>query len=125
MKEPTFDKDGYPTEETLQEIRQWKNENNQDAIDLLRYIQAAWYYPDRAKDKDGLFVFSTGGWSGNESLIQALQENSIWFYLCWNSTCLPGGFLCIATEPQAREELEEQINNLVRWVWKKVRSQGE
>lgn len=79
--------DDYPTEATLQTIRNWKLE---DADALLDYVAAAWHWPDfgvshELRPEEALVVhaepgerflrLATGGWSGNESLIDALDES--------------------------------------------------
>lgn len=85
MKEPTFDSAGYPTDDTLEEIENWEIKTAQDAIDLMEYVGQAWYYPHYWRVERGWFnaqgkkevhyIFSTGGWSGNESLVGAMEQN--------------------------------------------------
>jgi hypothetical protein len=91
-KEPTFDADGYPTDETLQVIREWPYA---DGNALLEYLARVWYYPERAMtdEGDGRVGFATGGWSGNESLIRAAQENRMWWLLHWYSTTRGGWYV--------------------------------
>jgi len=83
MCEVTFDKNGYPTEETLAIIRAW------DAYDfsgLATFVCEAWH-------KHGTFTMTidrlkmvTGGWSGNESIISAMGQNTTWWTLHWWSS---------------------------------------
>lgn len=89
MKEPTFDKDGYPTEETLQFIQDYKDLNWQSLID---FILAAWYWLDYAKWEPPDLELHTGGWSGNESIISALQENFVFWGLHWMKSERGGHF---------------------------------
>lgn len=93
--EPTFDADGYPTDATLRVIRRWKIDDTDDCERLLEYVQKAWRYPtyfvrDERRSRDGIsrratrrWSVSTAGWSGNESLIDALQRNYLFWALCW------------------------------------------
>jgi len=78
-----LDDDGYPTDEALDKIKNWPL---QDVVGCLKYAQQLWCYPDRVKvdvrkhpwydDKTQTIIcFSTGGWSGNESVISALESN--------------------------------------------------
>lgn len=83
MKEPTFDKDGYPTEETLIEIRDWPHK---DKHGWFEYAAKAWYWPDMFKRDGDLYKVSTGGWSGNESVINAMQDNKLLWILTWVSS---------------------------------------
>lgn len=89
--EPSFDMNGYPTEETLEVIREWPwNAGNQE---LMAYIRKAWRYEveaphvvdpsdsfyaalaERAAPEAELWAASTLGWSGNEELVDAMKAN--------------------------------------------------
>lgn len=84
---PEFDFHGYPTDRTLATIREWEAG---DCAGLLNFVISAWRYPDyvsRSKDEDGdMLHLSTGGWSGNEDLIAAMEENAVWWVLHWWSS---------------------------------------
>lgn len=85
--EPAFDKDGYPTEETLRTIREWKIASNWAVRDLMRYVKKAWTYSfpvRRGRDgRESWIDVATGGWSGNESIIASLKDNYIFWACCW------------------------------------------
>ena len=93
---PTFDGDGYPTEETLMAIRKWPEDWNS----LLEYVREAWTYKDRITNVDSteeyhpgdFWYLSTGGWSGNEDIIGALQANAMFWICCWWSSRRGGHF---------------------------------
>jgi len=88
-EEPTFDRNGYPTEATLERIRTWPINTMADAAAAMDYAGLAWSYPDRWKlieryeDPDWpsfpkrLYKFSTGGWSGNEDIVAAIEANQM------------------------------------------------
>lgn len=83
MREPTFDRDGYPTDETLEYIEKWDDYNN--ITEMMDFIRQCWSYPDRfveyPREKHTTYYLSTGGWSGNESVIDAMQKNFlIWYH---------------------------------------------
>lgn len=82
MNEPTFDKDGYPTEETLDAIKQWPHT---DFDGLMSFCEEAWVYDDYwTRTFNGQRIEAhTGGWSGNESIINALGENTVFWLMCW------------------------------------------
>lgn len=83
-KIPIMDCDGYPTDETIKTIEKWKIHNKQDMVDLLEYVEEAWYYPDYFTRYPGeQYAVSTGGWSGNEDLIAAMNTNYIFWMFCW------------------------------------------
>ncbi len=89
MTQPTFDKDGYPTEETRKAIAEWPRE---DFDGLMKFVHDAWTYPEyfrygeienRSKEKLMRYDISTAGWSGNEEIVGAMKENVMFWTLCW------------------------------------------
>lgn len=87
MNEPTFDADGYPTDETLVRIRTWPFEKFSDLEDLMDFAGRAWSYGAWEKERGYVeppftnpcvrYVFSTNGWSGNEFVVAAMEENGM------------------------------------------------
>src|SRR6478736_10329887 len=88
--EPTFDNHGYPTEETLKTIEEWKILNFNEIPKILEYVYTGWNYKEWGWSKNKrqhraykggqlrrYYHISTGGWSGNESLISAMENNHI------------------------------------------------
>lgn len=80
-----MNEDGYPEEDELKQIQEW---DWKDSIGLLEFVRERWMYADCGYwERDGLtYRISTGGWSGNESLIAALQENRPVWMFCWQSS---------------------------------------
>lgn len=83
------DDDGYPTEEMLDKIAKWDYNFN----DLMRFIEPYWNFSNygywsesqigELRERVTEYNVSTAGWSGNEDIIRALQENRIFWSLCW------------------------------------------
>ena len=76
----------YPREEELKIIEEWDFLNKPAVIEFLDYVRNLWKYDDRfvLTGKRILRLYlSTGGWSGNESIINALQKNFIFWTMCW------------------------------------------
>jgi hypothetical protein len=100
--EPTFAADGYPTDETLDAIREW---DYHDFPALMEFVAGAWKWDglenkpsiieplfDSWYEDDGYWwCGATGGWSGNESLLAALDGNTIFAALCWRAS-IRGGY---------------------------------
>lgn len=94
---PVFDADGYPTDEFLDRIAGFTGTPHELLEDLTK---AFGVYGDvgitpgdlRYRANTGYKVrMATGGWSGNESMISALQKS--WFWrLWWVSSHVGGGF---------------------------------
>lgn len=89
MNEPTFDKDSYPTEETLDYIENWKL-SHQEWPEFFAFVCRAWHNNGivRMEQEDGERVihFVTGGWSGNEAIIGALEHNRVLWAMLWKSS---------------------------------------
>ena len=91
-----MDADGYPEEHELVQIAAWPHD---DWDGLLVYVADLWRWPEfgwhEYKDRDGarVFALSTGGWSGNEDLIAAMQENRIFWMMNWKVTRSGGHYL--------------------------------
>lgn len=81
--DPVLGSEGYPHEIELQRIKEWPYQTPADLIALMTYVQKRWNYPHMWKEADieefgrpqREYTISTGGWSGNEDLIGALEEN--------------------------------------------------
>ena len=88
-----LDDDGYPSEEVLTKIKQWRHENHEDLLAWFAFIKPIWYYgwserikphdifPDKYDVKE--YKIFTYGWSGNEDLVRAMEQNE---NLCWDFT---------------------------------------
>ena len=100
-REPTFDADGYPTTETEGVIATWDVTTASDAIACIDYVGRAWKWPEWGWEKQEhwredparlngrpvtRYRVSTGGWSGNESLISALERNLTVQMMGWYSS---------------------------------------
>ncbi len=103
MQHPTFDSDGYPTEETLQAIREWPSEN---LSGLFRFIGKAWKYSDYWEVEGPVIRAHTGGWSGNEDLIGALKRNPVIWAFCWQESKRGGHYVFEIPAYQLRKERE-------------------
>lgn len=115
--EPTFDVHGYPSEETLKTIKDW---DITDHATLPAFIAKAWHWPDRACEvRPGLWVFATGGWSGNESLLSAMERSMAWYMLSWDALYVPGGLQIIAVSKDAKQEMDALHSKITEWAWAK------
>jgi len=85
--------DDYPTDDDLQRIREWSGDDDRA---LLAFVKSRWWAADWGwHEYDGVsdgmrgvhpmrvYLISTGGWSGNELLIDALKDSRS--FLWWRS----------------------------------------
>jgi len=93
----SFDADGYPTDDFLEYIRTYNPHENGGFEELLGAIQQGFRWSDRqihikrAYDGKQTVLISTGGWSGNESIIYALKGN-VYFWTYWRQTNAGGHY---------------------------------
>ena len=90
---PSFDKNGYPDDRSLRKLEKWPVLNAGDIPALLDYASQMWNYPDSWRAKGRYVRVSTGGCSGNETIIGALQANRMFWSLCWQSSCRGGHYV--------------------------------
>lgn len=86
----------YPTENELQKITDWDFEDKWN--DLMTYIKSLWKYADwgwHEETTDTLirYYISTGGWSGNEEIINAMEENYMFWIMCWEQSRRGGHYI--------------------------------
>lgn len=85
------DSDGYPPFEVLQRITTWPLDEGYAALfeklaSLFQVHGSSWV------ENDGTIVLVTGGWSGNEDLIAAMQRNGLMWGMCWQESRRGGRF---------------------------------
>ena len=103
MNKEWLDEDGvYPTEEALEKIRTWPYEDIPGCFEFMKDI---WTYADEGyweeqETEDPLFErpilqyhISTGGWSGNEDIIRALEKNWIIWHGTWTQSRRGGHYI--------------------------------
>jgi len=95
--------DGYPTEEALFTIETWPTHKGISA--WFKFIESIWYMKEWGwKEKDEWdsdldrdrpyhrYYISTAGWSGNESIIRAMQNHIFWT-LTWLQSSRGGHYI--------------------------------
>lgn len=97
-----FDEDGYPTDEALEIVRLWHWD---DVPGWFKFIKELWWSSEWGwKEKDESHNYkknvivhrhyiSTGGWSGNESIVHAMQKNDMMWNLTWEQSRRGGHYI--------------------------------
>lgn len=86
-----LDEDGYPTDEALDVIEHWPWDDPKGWFEFIHSIwhlrSWGWNECDAIDDVTGkkayCYYISTAGWSGNESIISAMQKNEFMWHLNW------------------------------------------
>jgi hypothetical protein len=84
--DPILGDNGYPSEQELTRIREWDTIKNGYRA-LMAYVRDRWTYADMGywSQEGDRFALSTGGWSGNESIIDELHSNFAFWAICFVS----------------------------------------
>ena len=97
-----FDDDGYPTHDTLTIIELWHWNDIKGWFDFIHSMWhlASWgwtegevvsqFYQDEWKHQ---YDVSTAGWSGNESIIRAMEKNDMLWALTWEQSRRGGHYI--------------------------------
>lgn len=87
-----FDEDGYPSEAALEMVKDW---HWSDPLGLMKFVKQLWKFSDWGwSEKESIhslfsdqkvieYHVSTGGWSGNESVIRFMQSNQMLWHFIW------------------------------------------
>lgn len=90
-----LDKDGYPDEQDLIKIKEW-DLLKQGVDGLLDLVEENTNWADRQIERTGKrvirYVYHTGGWSGNEDVIEALRLNFMFWSMYWLKTTRGGHY---------------------------------
>jgi hypothetical protein len=87
-----LDEDGYPTDAALEIIELWHCDDISGWFEFVKSIWhlSSWGWREREvphswkKDQQVKeYCISTAGWSGNESIIAAMQKNHMMWRLTW------------------------------------------
>ena len=93
-----LDKQGYPTDRTLQELRQL-NPTQQPIDEIIETIIGNWYGNGAVYDAHRqMLELHTDGWSGNESAIAAIRDSLFWM-MFWQSTVRGGHYYFVEIKP--------------------------
>ena len=95
----------YPEEEDLEKIKEWKFD---DFVGWMEFIKSIWWVPAWGWSEDeGIYSISTGGWSGNESIISAMHHNFALWGIHWHNHRAGGHY-----EFKTREALDAWRNDV-------------
>ncbi len=98
-----LDADGYPDEASLKEIKEW-DILGQGISGLWELVRENTNWGDRQIHISGKrvirFEYHTGGWSGNEAVIGALQQNLCFFVFFWQKSTRGGHYYFKIEHPE-------------------------
>ncbi len=87
----------YPTDDEVAAVRNWKFDEPGSFVKFLEYVKAIGHYWPMDmfgwSQEGRTYHISTGGWSGNEEILGAMQDNFIFWSVCWRSSRRGGHFV--------------------------------
>ena len=90
-----LDENNYPDEASLEQIENY-DVLTRDVEGLLTLIEDNTNWADRQTHRQGKNVidyrYNTGGWSGNEDVIDALHHNFIFWSMFWRQSNAGGHY---------------------------------
>ena len=104
-----LDDDGYPTDGALEVIELWHWD---DVAGWFKFIENIWHlrswgWSEGEEDHDWnkdekvyRFNISTAGWSGNESIIHAMQRNHMMWCITWVQSRRGGHYIFELEQPK-------------------------
>lgn len=100
------DAEGYPTDEEIASIKSWPYS---DPLGWFAHIKSCWWATDwgwreqagKPGKEQTILTVSTGGWSGNEEIITAMQENYILWGMTWQEARRGGHYKFILEKARA------------------------
>lgn len=100
--------DGYPEDAELEQIRTWspgpKWSGSEPWLGILGLVYDAWNHDMGRADWSGqILTLVTGGWSGNEEVLGALEDNRCARSMLWLSSHR-GGRYTFGIKDQERED---------------------
>ena len=76
----------YPHEADLKKIKEWHWSDYIGLIDFIEDIYPHYGFIKRTGKRIQRVTFVTGGWSGCEDIIRALDENTMFGMTCWEAS---------------------------------------
>ena len=70
----------YPTKEELEFIVNYGYDLKKGFRPLIEHLLKIWHWADFAKWNGKILELHTGGWSGNEDIINALTDTPFWHF---------------------------------------------
>lgn len=94
----------YPSESDLQKVSAW---DYSDFHGLMEFIHGLWAFDSWGFHKDeDIYRISTGGWSGNEEIIYAMEKNQMFWALYWQQSRRGGHYIFAPMTMATMEKLD-------------------
>lgn len=93
----------YPTDEEVEKVRTWAFDSAGSFEAFMAYVKSIGTYWPRETfgwtQAGRVFHVSTGGWSGNETILGAMEENWMFWVMCWQEHRRGGHYIFELPDP--------------------------
>lgn len=93
----------YPTDKELTKVRKWAFDapgSFETFMDYVKSIGKYWPRETFGWTREGrVFHVSTGGWSGNEDILDAMGKNWTFWVVCWQEHRRGGHYIFQLPDP--------------------------
>lgn len=87
----------YPTDVELKTVETWEFKEPGSFTSFMQYVRSiGHYWPNGIlgwTQAGRTYSIATGGWSGNEDIIEAMQRNDTFWTVCWLQSRRGGHFM--------------------------------
>jgi hypothetical protein len=114
-----LDSEGYPTKRALKYILNYPN-SVKDPYTLLDFVKSLWMFKDWGWQEENTtdaigtpktrILISTSGWSGNESIVEALKYNKSHLWQLFWEESRRGGHFKLLLSPRSRGQRKRRAN---------------
>ena len=93
----------YPTDEDLERIQTWAFDAHDSFEQFMAYVKSiGTYWPSEVFGwvvGSRTYHVSTGGWSGNEEILEAMRRNYLFWAVCWREHRRGGHYIFTLPDP--------------------------
>ncbi len=96
----------YPCDEEIERVKKWEFHGPDSFVQFMAFVRLIGkYWPSSDPfgwDEDPVtrtYNISTGGWSGNEAILGAMQDNLTFWMVCWQEHRRGGHYIFQLPDP--------------------------
>ena len=94
----------YPDSADIERVKQWTFHEPDSFVKFMEFFRSIGnYWPSDAPfgwtQNGRIYHVSTGGWSGNEEILEAMQDNLTFWMVCWREHRRGGHYVFTLPDP--------------------------
>jgi|SRR6185295_4138666 len=93
----------YPEDEEVERVRTWEFDSRNSFAEFMEFVKSIGHYWPKETfgwtQEGRIYHVSTGGWSGNEEILGAMQDNMTFWMVCWQEHRRGGHYIFELPDP--------------------------